>query len=502
MSEITSSGAGLRRNVPLIGAIGISIALMAPSMAASLTPQATGSIVGRAIPLAFVLATVGVLLIAYGFVRLSQHFHHAGSSYGFVGAMLGARAGAIAGWGLFGTYALFAAETTIACGIFIAAFLQQIGLWGTTGTIVPFLFAIIPLVAVWLVASREIKNATRVLLVAEGATVAFIVVVLLVVLIKVLAGSAPGGHSFTFSAFSPEHGQGFGTIFKGAIFGFLAFAGFEAAATLGEETRNPRRDIPRAILGTAIVGGIFFVVVTLIEVNGFGTGTQGLAAFVGSASLLGDLGQQYVAHWVGDIVTLGTAVSAFACALASTVGATRLLFSFSRDGLGPAQAGEASKQTGAPVFALSIVVTLITVTLLGFAIDDVQPFDVFAWLGTIGVLILLVSYGLTAIAALKLVFAGVGRRIPKWQAIFPLAALVVIGFTYRYNVDLNSTGSVLWNPLVAFIWIVLGLVIVLGFPAVARRVGRGLAESDGLHVTDSTGDEQTSDPSAGSLVAR
>lgn len=118
---------GLRRNLSVVGAIGISIALMAPSMAANLTPQVTGSIVGRAVPLSFLLSLAGVLLIAYGFVRLTQHFHHAGSSYAFVGATLGARAGVVAGWALLGTYTLFAVLTAAASGIFANAFLEAIG---------------------------------------------------------------------------------------------------------------------------------------------------------------------------------------------------------------------------------------------------------------------------------------------------------------------------------------------------------------------------------------
>ena len=66
------------------------------------------------------------------------------------------------------------------------------------------------------------------------------------------------------------------------VFGFLSFAGFEAAATLGEEARNPRRDIPRAILGTAIFGGVYFTVVTAVEMMGFGADDEGVAAFVAS----------------------------------------------------------------------------------------------------------------------------------------------------------------------------------------------------------------------------
>jgi hypothetical protein len=58
----------------------------------------------------------------------------------------------------------------------------------------------------------------------------------------------------------------------------------------------------------------------------------------------------------------------------------------------------------------------------------------------------------------------------------------VIAFTFHYNVDLHTSGAVLWNPIVAGIWILVGLVIVLAFPAVARRAGAGLARSEGLAV--------------------
>lgn len=471
---------GLRRNLSVVGAIGISIALMAPSMAANLTPQVTGSIVGRAVPLSFLLSLVGVLLIAYGFVRLTQHFHHAGSAYAFVGATLGARAGVVAGWALLGTYTLFAVLTAAASGIFANAFLEAIGLWHHASRWVPFLVAIVPLAGAWALAAGPTRSATRALLTVEGATVALILVVSVVVLVRVIVGSAPGDQSFTLSVFSPQPGDGFSAIFKGAIFGFLAFAGFEAAATLGEETREPRRAIPKAILGTALIGGAYFVFVTAVEVLGFGTDQQGVTAFVSSGSLLGDLGRQYVAGWVGDVITLGTAISAFACVLASTVAATRLLFAFSRDGLGPAAASRVSQRTGAPVGALVVVAGLSGLILYVLAFSGAQPIDVFAWLGTIGVLTLLAVYALTALGALRLTFGAARDRIRPWESVFPVLALVVIGFTYHYNVDLHASGAALWNPIVAGIWLLLGVALVIAFPGVSRRVGAGLANSEGL----------------------
>ena len=102
---------------------------MAPSMAANINPQGSALTVGRAVPLTFVLATIGVLLVAYTFVRLCQQFHHAGSVYGFVGATLGPRAGVVSGWSLMGTYVFYGVVTSMAAGIFGAAFLDDIGVW-------------------------------------------------------------------------------------------------------------------------------------------------------------------------------------------------------------------------------------------------------------------------------------------------------------------------------------------------------------------------------------
>jgi hypothetical protein len=117
-------------------------------------------------------------------------------------------------------------------------------------------------------------------------------------------------------------------------------------AFAGEETRTPRRDIPRAILGTAIFGGLYFVLVTAVAMMGFGADDKGVAAFSGSGSLLGDLGSRYVAGWVGGAITIGAAISAFSCALACVVGATRLLFALARDGVGFHHSGRSPRRAG------------------------------------------------------------------------------------------------------------------------------------------------------------
>ena len=194
------------------------------------------------------------------------------------------------------------------------------------------------------------RRGAGVLLSVEGTTVALILVVTAVVLVRLLAGNAPGHQHFTLTVFKVTPGTSFSAVFLGVVFGFLSFAGFEAASTLGEETNRPTRDIPRAILGTAIFGGLYFVIVTAVEVMGFGTSPAGVKAFTNSPSLLGDLGSAYVGHWVGDVITLGTTISAFGCCLASTVAAARLLYALSRDTAGPRGLGQGSRW-GTPAWA-------------------------------------------------------------------------------------------------------------------------------------------------------
>ena len=277
----------LRRSLSVWQAVGISVALMAPSMAANINPQGTAGLVGRATPLAFFLAAIAVLLIAYVFVRLCQYYRHAGSVYAFAGATLGARSGAVAGLGPMGTYVFYALVTSSAAGIFGASFLDIIGVWNNQPGWAGFLVGGVALALALALAILPARRGTSVLLSVEGVTIALILVVAVVILVRTLAGNAPGGAGFTMKVFTVPSGTDSSTLFLGIIFGLLSFAGFEAAATLGEEAHDPKRDIPRAILGTAIFGGIYFTVVTAIEIMAFKPDVAGVNGFVASPALMG-----------------------------------------------------------------------------------------------------------------------------------------------------------------------------------------------------------------------
>jgi amino acid transporter len=479
----SASAPGLRRSLSVWQAVGLSLALMAPSMAANINPQGAAG-AGRAIPLAFLIAAVGVLLVAYTFVRLTQYFRHAGSAYAFVGATLGPRAGVVAGWGLAGTYTFYAVVTSAAAGIFGAGLLDDLGIWKNQPSWSAILVAAVALVLALVLACIPAKGGTNVLLVVEAATVALILVVTAVVLVKVIDHSAPGGAHFTMSVFTLGSGTGISALFLGVVFGFLSFAGFEASATLGEEAHNPSRDIPRAILGVAIFGGIYFVVVTAAEVMGFGTSDKGLTAFAHSSSLLGDLGTSYVGSWVGNVITAGTTVSAFGCCLACTVGGARLVYAMSRDTFGDRGAGH-STSWGSPVVATCLVsgaaVVIFAVYIAVSTVRSSVAFNAFLWSGTIGTLILLVVYVLATVGMSRLVF--VQRKmpsVPMWQAVIPGAAIIVLGYTLYRNVWPYPTGDGYWFPIVGGIWLAVAIVGVLVAPRTARRLGEKLTAREGI----------------------
>lgn len=482
----------LRRSLNVFEAIGVSIALMAPAMAANINPQGTASVVGRAVPLSFFLATISALLIAYSFVRLSQRFNHAGSVYGFVGASVGPRAGIFSGWLLAAAYAFFAVYTSIAAGRFVADELQNLGIWPKIPDYMSFVFAILALGVVWYLATRSAQGGTRFMLVVEGVTVLLILIVGVVVLSKLLGGTAPGGQTFTMSVFTIPPGSDISNVFLGVVFGLLSFAGFEGAATLGEETKNPRKDVPRAIIGTVLFGGLFFVVITAIEVMGFGTSDKEIAQFIASPSLMGDLGSSYVGPWIGHVITIGAAISAVSCALACTVGSSRLVFAMSRDGAGPKPLGAVSNKHRVPARAVgALIVVFLLFFLVGSMVFHAAAFDLAVTAGTAGTLILLVAYFMTCVGSIKLLFFSGQKTVSRWEIVIPVLGVIVLGYTMFRNVFPFPEGSAWWGPGLFLGVTLLALIWVLAAPATARHAGEKLTASEGLAPAHAASEEDT-----------
>lgn len=468
----------LRRELSFGGAIALSIAIMTPTAAMSTGAIEPAVLAGRAAPLVYVVAIVAIAFVAYGFMRLTQHFSHAGSVYAFAGATLGPRAGFACGWALFGTYLAYSALTITGCGIFGAAFLSGTGIWpGASWLPVAIAFG----VAAFIMTYTDVRVIMRSLLSIEGISVLLILVLIAAILGRIIFGSAPAHQELTLATFTLPHGVSLGSFGLATVFAFLSFAGFEGAAALGEETSRPRRDIPRAIGVSVALASLFYVICVYTQTVGFGASTDGISALTHSSSPLGQLATEYIGKPMADLINLGITFSSFAGAIGATTAGSRLLFAFGRDGFITQNLGRTSARTGAPTPALTVVMVIALGSVVIMGARGVGMFDVYFWTATLGTLSLLVAYLVTSVGAFRLIFL---RKVasPRWQAIFPVGAVAMLGYTLYSNVYPVPSPPYNAFPYVVAGWLTASLLVVAVTPGLADRIGRGLAASEGMQL--------------------
>jgi len=465
----------LRRELRFWEAVAISVGIMAPTAAMALNGVVPASLVGRAVPLAFLFAAVAIALISYSFIRLTRFFNHAGSTYALAGATLGARFGFFAGWALLATYSLFIAADIAEVGLFGSSFFHSTGIWNSPSWIV---IALIGAGLVWFLAYGDVRIATRALLSFEGISVTLILILMVVIFWKVIGGTAPNHQGFTLKPFIPASGTTVGAIAFASVFGLLSFGGFEGAAALGEETNNPRRNIPLAIAAAVAFCGVFYTICMLAQSLGFGIDAAGIKAFSTSSAPLGDLSKQYVGNGMEDAINVGATLSAFASCLGCAAGASRILFALGRDGFITRRLGDASARTGSPANALAIVMGFGVILTVAFRLNDTTAVNAFFYPGTLGVLSMLIAYFVIQFGAAK--FLHLEKREPRWRVSILVLATAAIVYTFYKQVWPKPAYPYDIFPLVIAGWAVLGAAITFAFPGLTRRIGRGLAESEGI----------------------
>ncbi len=481
---------GSKRKLTLIEAIAISVGFMAPLLAMSLNGIGIAGTVGSSVPIVFVIAFCGVLAVGYGFMRLTSYFNHAGSIYGLVGATVGPRAGFFGGWALLGTYVFFAACTLGACAVFFDAFLLQFGIESSP---VPWIIvSLLAAAGVALLNLRESAVVARVLAIIGGVGIAAMLILAVVIFVKIGSGSAPvftaiiddrtvtqtTVQSFDFASTFTFGGNSFGTIMAASVWGFLSWAGFESCASLGEETNDPKRNIPRALFGAVTLGGALYVLIMFAQSIGFGTDEVGIAAFAGSNSTMTDLGTAYIGPWFSMIVGFAAFCVAFASTLSSTAAASRLLFALARDGFGPRFLAKVSK-TGEPGRAVLTTVGIVLLLVVGLAVFSVGSFEVYYWYATIATLCMVVAYAVAALGVIIFTVRGKASRIPKWEIVIPIVGIAYLGIVFFQQLTLVDWPYPLF-PWLAGAWCLIGAVIILAFPNLAKRIGARLLEQDPL----------------------
>lgn len=479
-----------RRRLPLWVALALSVATVGPTLAMAGNGQGLVSTVGKSIPLVFVIGLFGVALVAYSFVRLTRHLNHAGSAYALVGVTVGPRAGFFSGFAMLGAYLGFSIATLALTAAFTNSLLAEAQEGMPHPFQLPWLVPVLVAAAAsLLLTGREARLLAKVLLVIEGIGIIAMVVLAAVILAR--GGAQPTGMDFsTFSA----SGVSVSAVLGGVVAAFLCWAGFEACASMGEETADAERNIPRALIGTLALTGVLFVVVMFAQTIGFGTDKAGLDAFEKSANTLGDLGNTYIGEWFSLLVILTATVSAFGCHMATAATSGRMLFAFGRDGLGPKALAHIHPATGGPRRATWLVVALAAAVnvmcwLTGWPVADTgnPAIDTYFLFAVAGSVCLMVCYLLVEIAAMWFVGAprfvvvhgGAGRTA---GLLLPAAGAVVIVAVLWFSVK----DSTVWSapPILGLFWCAIGLLIAVAASAIARRVGAALAAEVGLPAGD------------------
>jgi amino acid transporter len=462
---------GLRSELSLVDAAAFSVGLIGPVGAIGLLGTGAAVIIGRAVTLSFVFAVAGVALVAHCFIKLSQHISNAGSVYALVGVTLGPRAGFFAGWALMGAYIAIGCGSTIEMGLFGGQFLHDTGIVTTHQW---WWIALIGLIGVSALAYAEIRIITRALLTSEVIGAILVTILSLVILAKVIFSHGPQGQTFTGNFLSLPSGSGVGTVAKAAVYGFLAFAGFEGAAALGEETTDPKTQIPRAIRTAVIVVGAFYLLTAAAQSLGYGATAAGAKAYANGLPF-SDLGGGYIGKWYGEILDLMATISLFAISLGVASGAARIMYAQARDGTGKRTGLAGLTKVGAPGAALGVVLVIFLCALIGQQLAGSTVINATFYPLQIGTVLILVAYVMATVGAIYFLFFKDGRRAPMWQIAIPTLGGLFVCYTIYRNVFVGQEGTYAHLPYIEAVYLVIGLLVVSLVPGLTSRVRAGLA---------------------------
>ena len=433
-------------------AVSMSLAVVSPTVTAAFNITLVVQAAGPAAPLTFAIGTVAMALVALSFMAFTHRVAHAGSAYAFVAHTFGSRMGFIAGWTLLLTYLGFAIGFAALIGSFTSAALVDVGVdigawWIVIG-------AASVLLAWWL-AYRDMRLASRLMLALEAAAIIGIIALCMIILQRVHPGFEAGMSSWHPAAnFGGWTGLGFGMVFS-----ILCFAGFEGAATLAEETINPRRNIPIALFGTVLGSGLFFIFVAYCEVIGFGP--SGIMDLARSEAPLNDLSLRYASPHLAIALDLAAATSCFSGMLGGLAAAARILFALGRGGLSPMLA-DVHPVHGTPASAVSLAAILIMVPFLLWAPFAGGAGNFYSYSSTIGVLALIVIY--ISVGGAEVV-EGWREQRWLWPAACSLGPVLLLWVLYRNIYPVPEFPNNLW-PYVALAWVLASWAIMRLRPGV------------------------------------
>jgi amino acid transporter len=377
---------GLRRNyLSVFEVIAQAIGVIAPSVMPVLALPSEFGMAGNGSWFSYLIATIALVLVSLNINEFSRREASPGSLYVVAAKGLGPIWGVISGWSLLIGYVFTGSSVVSGAANYLLILFDQptIEVGGLTAAI---LFSVAVVGVAWYLAFRDIKLSTRATLGIECVTV-------LLILVIVAAAISTRGHVADAQQLQ-FRGATSGGIRLGLVLAFFSFVGFEAATVVGTETRTPFQTVPRAVLLSVILSGIFFSVLAYAIVGAF----HGLSPTLDKSNApLNQIALSVGMGWVGKFVSAGVAMSCFACIIACINAGGRVLYALSRHGLAHASTGRAHATHATPHAAVSIVAVLSLISSLVLCASKTNLVDAFGYLGTLASFGFLVVYMLVSI---------------------------------------------------------------------------------------------------------
>jgi amino acid transporter len=378
---------------------------------------------GAATPGAYLAVGLTLLVFSVGYAAMSSKVTNAGAFFAFVGKGLGPKAGVAS------AYASIIGYVTI-----------QLAIYGFFGLVISltaagfglnlpwWAWALIAWVVVTLLSLLSVDIGAKVLGVL--LSVELLALIITAVAILVNGGPEPMDINASFNPALVFAGGFAGTAGIALAFAFASFIGFEATAIYGEESKDPKRDVPRATYWAIGIIAALFAVVSFAMVVGMGS-TQLIdqviersTGLADPAAVLFSLAAEYVSPEIVTIMALLVVTSLFAGLLAFQNAAARYFFAMGRGGVMPSMLGETNK-VGAPQNGALLTSIIAGAVIVLFAAAGLDPFlNLFSWMSGIAVIAVVAVEVLVSIAVIAYFNKAGGGTL--WNSKIAPAASVVL----------------------------------------------------------------------------
>ncbi len=459
-----------RADLRTVEASGLSLAGLAPTMAMALGTAFAASEAGGAVPLSYLLAMIGSFSLAFVVVRFARRYDVAsGVAYTYVRASLGKLAGFVTGWLYVAAWLSSTAVVLAIGGVSFSALLARDG--------VNLSWSWIFLAELLIVAALNflgVRPSVRLLVLLELVSM----LTLAGVMIHVIAVGGDAGLSWKpfDPALSPKGWSGIG---YGMIYGFSGFAGFEAAAALGRESRDPRRVIPRAIIFSLLAAAVFYILVTYALSIGYGVTHAG--TWAGDPAPLDTIVGRFTGSAWAQTIDAMVAISAFSSGLGLVTLSTRVLFDISHSGLAPRAFSKLQPRFATPYVGVLVasVIALVLALAVGLATTPSTMIGFLAGANTLGLILVYIVMSIGALWAFR---PRASRRAePAGAALIgmgiPVVSVALLGYAFYASVVPQPAFPYNLTPAA-----VAGVVLItLVAAAIMKR--RGSEFDFGLHGT-------------------